>query len=95
MNGAALFAEVFDLFLGQAGLQAAADDGNGGGHRAVLADDLLHIQGRLHVLGIGHAMGDNGGFQRHNGLPGGDGSGDLGIDVQILIHVHMLQFLSK
>ena len=46
-----LLAQVFDLLRGEAGLQAAAQDGDGGGNGPVGPDDLLHLQGGLHVLG--------------------------------------------
>ena len=83
-------AEVVDLFLGKTGLQAAADDGDGRGDRAGLADDALDLEGGLHVLGIGHAVGNDGGFERHDGLTGGKGLGNLGGDIQILVHVKIL-----
>jgi hypothetical protein len=35
-------------------------------------------------------VGDDGGFQCHNGLAGSNGSGYFGIDVQILVHVHII-----
>ena len=91
----ALLAEVFDLLGGQAGLQAAADDGDGSGHSAVVTDDLLHLQSGLHVLGVGHTVGDDGGFQSHNGLPGGNGLGNFGFYVQILVDVHRDNDLSE
>ncbi len=87
-DGLALLAQVLDLLLGAAGLQAAAQDGDGGGHRAVVPDDLLHLEGGLHVLGIGHAVGDDGGLQGHHGLAGSDGLGHLGGHVQILGEIH-------
>ena len=66
----ALFAEVFNLLRGQPRLQPPADDGDGGRHGAVFPDDALHAERRFHVPGIGHAVGDNGGFQRHHRLAG-------------------------
>ena len=47
---------------------------------------LLDLEGGLHVLGIGHAVGNDGGFERHDGLAGGKGLGNLGGDIQILVH---------
>ena len=88
MDGLTLLAEVLDFLCGQTCLQAAADDGDGGGHRAVLADDLLDSQSGLHVLGVGHAVGDDGGFQSDHRAALCDGSSNFGIDVQILVHVH-------
>ena len=44
---------------------------------------LLDLQGGLHVLGIGHAVGDDGGLQSDDGLTGGNGLGDFGVYVQI------------
>ena len=79
-------AEVVDLFLGKARLEPSADDGDGRGDRAAFADDALDLEGGLHVLGIGHAVGNDGGFERHDGLTGGKGLGNLGGDIQILVH---------
>ena len=88
-SGAGL-AQIVDLGLGQTGLQAAADDGDGGGHRAVLADDLLHVQSGLHVLGIGHAVGDDGGFQSHHGAALVQSLLHFGSDVQVFIQRHVV-----
>ena len=79
-------AEVVDLFLGKARLQASADDGDGRGHGARVANDLLDLERGLHVLRVGHAVGNDGGFERHDGLTGGKGLGNLGGDIQILVH---------
>ena len=72
-----LLAEVLYLILAEACLEAAADDGDGRGHCAVVAYGLLHAQGRLHVLRIGHAVGDYGGLEGHYGAPGRKGFGNL------------------
>ena len=76
-DGGALLAEVLNLLCGQTGLQTAADDGDGRGDGAVLADDALDLQSGLHILRIGHAVGDDGGLQSDDGLTGGNGLGDL------------------
>ena len=93
-NGLSLLAEVLDFRSRQTGLQPPADDGDGGGYRAVLPDDLLHIQRGLHILGVGHTVGDDGGFQRYHRLARGNGGGDFGVDIQILVHVHMCHSFS-
>ena len=87
-DGGALLAEVLDLLCGQTGLQTAADDGDGRGDGAVLADDALDLQGGLHILRIGHAVGDDGGLQSDDGLTGGNGLGDLGLYVKKLVELH-------
>ena len=84
----ALLAQILDLLGGEAGLQAAAQNGDGGGHRAVVADDLLHLEGGLHVLGVGHAVGDDGGLQGDHGLARGHSGGYFRGDVQIRIEIH-------
>ena len=84
----ARLAQVINLLVGEARLQAAAQDGDGGGDGPVLPDDALHLQSGFHVLGIGHAVGDDGGFQGHHRLPGFQGFLDFRGDVQILVHVH-------
>ena len=53
---------------------------------ARLADDALDLERGLHVLEIGHAVGNDGGFERHDGLTGGKGLSNLGGDIQILVH---------
>ena len=83
-------AQIVDLLGGQAGLQAAADDGDGGGHGARVADNLLDLERGFDVLRVGHAVGNDGGFERHDGLAGGKGLGNLGGDIQILVHVKFL-----
>ena len=93
-NGLSLLAEVLDFRSRQTGLQPPADDGDGGGYRAVLPDDLLHVQSSLYVLGVGHTVGDDGGFQRYHRLARGNGGGDFGVDIQILVHVHMCHSFS-
>ena len=54
--------------MAQTGLQPAANHGDGGRNRAVLADGVLHQQGSLHIFGVGHAVGDDGALQRHDRL---------------------------
>ena len=83
-------AQIVDLLGGEARLQTALDDGDGGGHGAVVADDLLHVQRRLHVLGIGHAVGDDGTLQRDNGAALVERLLDLRGDVQITIEIHVI-----
>ena len=83
-------AQVIDLSLGQAGLQAAADDGDGGGNGTIFADDLLHVQSGLHVLGIGHAVGDDGGFQSHHGAALVQSLLHFGSDVQVFVQRHVV-----
>ena len=83
-----LLAQVLDLLGAQAGLQAAAQDGDGRGHRAVVPDDLLHLQSGLYVLGIGHAVGDDGGLQSHHRLTGRNSSGYFRGYIQKLVQIH-------
>ena len=88
VNGLALLAEVFNFFRSQTGLQPTADDGDGGGNGAVFPDNPLHVQSGFHILGIGHTVGNDGGFQGNDGLALGNGGGNFGIDVQILVQFH-------
>ena len=90
MDGPALFAEVFNFLGGQSCLQAAADDGDGGGHGTVFPNNALHIQGSFHILGVGHAVGNDGGLQGDNGFAFGNGLGDFGVDIQIAVPIHMI-----
>ena len=84
-DGVAGLAQIVNFVSGKARLQAAADDGNGGGHGTAGADDLLHLQGRLLVLGIGHAVGDDGALQGHNRLTLVQGLLYFGCNVQITV----------
>ena len=81
-------AQVFDLLTAQAGLQAAADNSDGGGHRAVFAQRLLHQQSGLHIFRVGHTMGNNGALQGHHGLALCQSLRHFRRYVQIRIHVH-------
>ena len=65
-NGGAGLAQVVDFLRAQARFQPAADDRDGGGDRTVVPNNLLHVQRCLHILGIGHAVGDDGGLQSHH-----------------------------
>ena len=87
-HGRAGLAQVVDLLGREAGLQPPADDGDGGRGGAVFPDDLLHVQGRLHILGIGHAVGDDGGFQCHHGTTLVQGLLHFRGDVEILVQSH-------
>ena len=89
-NSGAGLAEIVDLSLGQTGLQTAADDGDGGGHRAVFADDLLHVQRGLHILRVGHTVRDNGGFQSHHGAALVQSLLHFGSNVQVFVQRHVV-----
>ena len=82
-------AQVFDLLPAEPGLQAAADDGDGGGDSPIVADGLLHQQGGLHILGVGHAVGDDGALQRHHGAALIQSLFDLGRYIKISIHKNL------
>ncbi|MPN34782.1 hypothetical protein SDC9_182276 [bioreactor metagenome] len=84
-NGVAGPAQIVDLLPGKTRLQAALDNGNGGGNGPVIPDDFLHVQRRIHVLGIGHAVGNDGGFQRHDGFARIQRGAHFGSDIQIFI----------
>ena len=55
-----------------------SDDRDGGGDGAGGADLGLDGAGGLEVGGEGHAVGDDGRFERDERAAGGDGLGDLG-----------------
>ena len=84
------FAEVFDLLAAQTCLESAADDGDGGGRRAVRANRLLDQQRCFYVLWIGHAMGDDGAFQRDDGLARLQRGLYFGGNIKMLIHSILL-----
>jgi len=42
----------------------------------------LDLQRGRHVLRVGHAVGNDGGFERHDGTAGGPSRADLGGDIQ-------------
>ena len=86
-DAAAGFAEILNLFTAEPGLQAAADDGDGGGNGAVVPEGLLHPQGGFHVLGIGHAVGDDGALQGDDWPALLQGLGHFGRHVKMLIQV--------
>jgi len=75
-------ADLLDLRRAQPRLQPPAHDGDGGRHGAGGAHLGFHRQGGLHVLRPGHAMADDGRFQRHHGGASGQGGSHLGMDVK-------------
>ena len=93
---AADLADVFSLahrqqlFVIQTDLQLAADDRGRCGDCALFTDDLLDLMGKFHVLRIRHAVAQDGGFQRDNGLALRNGFGDFGCDGQIFMQIHCL-----
>ena len=76
---------ILSTLGGQTGLQTALDDGDGGRHSAVFTDELLHVHSGLHILRIGHTVGDDGALQRHHGLALLQSLFDLSGNVQITI----------
>ena len=80
-------AKVFDLLMAQTGLEPAADDGDGRGDSAVVAYGLLNKKRCLNVLGIWHAVGDNGALKRNDGFAACESFRDFGCDVKIFVHV--------
>ncbi|MNS71886.1 hypothetical protein D3C72_1052770 [compost metagenome] len=58
-------------------MQRAVNDGDGGRNRTLIADDLFDAFGHLDVAGIGHAMGDDGRFKRHDRRAALLGCGDF------------------
>ena len=88
-NGAAFFAEIFDLLGRKTGLQSAADHGNGGRDGAVIPNDLFDFEGRFNILRIRHTMRDDGAFQGNNRLPGADRFSDFGKNIQIRVHINL------
>ena len=83
-----VFTHEQQLFLGQASLHAAVDHSHGSRNSALVAEDLLHALCKLVVLGVGHTVAQNGAFQCHNGLTGGNSLGDFGGDIHILLEIH-------
>jgi hypothetical protein len=55
-----------DCRLVEARMQAAFDDGDGGGNGTFGANDGFDLERHVAVAGPGHAMGDDGGFERHH-----------------------------
>ena len=96
-DAAAGLAEVLDLLMAQTCLETAADDGDGRGDCAVIADGLLDEKRGLDVLGIGHAVGDDGALKSDDGAAFIEGGLDFGGNVQILVHnsAPLLIFIKK
>ena len=89
-DGRAGLTQIVDLGFGQTGLQTAANNGDGGGNGTVFADDLFHVQGSLHVLRIGHTVGDDGGLQSHHGAALVQSLLHFGSDVQVFVQRHVV-----
>ena len=60
-------AQILNFFGGATSLEFAADDSDGGGCSTIVTDGLLDTQCRFHILGIRHAVGDDGGFKGDHG----------------------------
>ena len=65
---AAGFAQILDLFGGQACLESAADDRDRCRNRAVFAYRFLNEHSCFHVFGIRHAVGNNRALKCYDGL---------------------------
>ena len=90
-----LFAEVFNLVRGKTDLHLAADDGNGGGDGALGANDFFYVSRGLHVLGIGHTVADDGGFQSDDGSSVFKGAFDFRCDFKIKFLFHNFKVSSN
>jgi hypothetical protein len=82
-HGRAAAAQRFDLRLRQAGLQPPVNHRHGGRHGAVAQHLGLHAQRGLDVLRPGHAVRDDGGFQRHHGRAAAQRGGHVGVQVEV------------
>ena len=81
-------AHPLQLFLIQADLHLAVEDGDRRGDAALIADDLLDLAAEVEVLRIGHAMAEDRGFQRNNGLTLGKRGLNFRGDGQIFFKIH-------
>ena len=59
--------QALDLLRAEAGDEFAFYDADGGGVGAMVADDALHFVGEMEVVGVGEAVGDDGGFESDAG----------------------------
>ena len=81
-------AHPLQLFLIQADLHLTVEHSDRRGHAALIADDLLDLAAEVEVLRIGHAMAEDRGFQRNNGLTLGKRGLDFRGDGQIFFKIH-------
>ncbi|MCY1505943.1 hypothetical protein D9M68_401730 [compost metagenome] len=58
--------QLLELGVIKADMQHAMDDGDRCRHGTLFADDRFDAAGHVQIAGIGHAMGDDGRFQRHD-----------------------------
>ena len=66
----AFLAQHVNLIRRQTRFQPSANDSDGGRDSASLTDCLFHAKSGFDILGIGHAVRDDGGFQCDNRLIG-------------------------
>jgi hypothetical protein len=78
LGDALRLAELCQLVFRQPDVDTPAHDGDGGGHGAVGAHLGLDTGRGFHVLRIGHSMGDDRRFQRHDGTAAGPCLGNFG-----------------
>ena len=92
-SGKALARQPFERGLVDAGHHLPVHDGDGRRHGAVLADQLFDAAGHLEVLRIGHAMGDDGGFERHHRLAVVEGLAHMRPECQSIGYHSCLPFI--
>ena len=81
LHRAAGLGQRFALAVGKPDLDAPVDHRDRRRHRAFVGDDLFDIGRHGGIVGIGHAVGDDGAFERHHRLAGGKGRGHRRVDV--------------
>ena len=74
--------QIAKLVVVQTDVQRATDHGDGCRHGLGIADVLLNLPRHFEVLRIGHAMGDDGAFQRHDRCAAFAGLGHFGAEGQ-------------
>jgi hypothetical protein len=79
-------AESLDLVGREAGLQVAFNDADRRRYRAGIAHRGFDGHRGFDISGVGHAVADDGRFERHHGVAGGEGRSDLGCDLQVLFN---------
>lgn len=73
--------EGLELVGGEADMDLAGEEGDGGGRGAAVTDGGFHILGCFEVLGVGEAVGDDGTFEGDDWFAVGEGGFDGGVYV--------------
>ena len=94
-NFCTFFTEIFDFFVGKADFELAADYCDCCGDCSFGTDDFFNVPCGIYVLGIGHTVADDGGFQSDDGSSVFKGAFDFRCNFKIKFLFHNFKVSSN